>query len=70
MKINVTAMFIIILQKNMLKKNNMQLAKKYFLKSLKHSFFKSKSLKIFIGILLIYLMPNKLNSYFKNINNY
>ena len=50
------------------KKNNMRLAKKYFLKSLKLSFFKRKSIKIFFGILLIYLIPNKLNSYFKNIN--
>ena len=52
------------------KKNNMRLAKKYFFKSLKLSFFKRKSIKIFFGILLIYLMPHKLNSYFKNINNY
>ena len=52
------------------KKNNMRLAKKYFFMSLKLSFFKRKSIKIFFGILLIYLMPHKLNSYFKNINNY
>ena len=46
------------------------LAKKYFIKSLKLSFFKIKSIKIFFGIILIYLIPKKLNSYFKNINNY
>ena len=52
------------------KKNNMRLAKKYFFMSLKLFFFNRKSIKIFFGIVLIYLMPHKLNSYFKNINNY
>ena len=52
------------------KKNNMHLAKKYFYRSLKLSFFKKKSIKIIFGILLIYLMPKKLNTYFRNINIY
>lgn len=56
--------------KNYVKKNNMFLAKKYFYMSLKLSFFKKKSFKIIIGILLIYFFPSIIKSYFSNINEY
>ncbi|PPR53565.1 MAG: Chondroitin synthase [Alphaproteobacteria bacterium MarineAlpha5_Bin6] len=50
--------------------NNMMLAKKYFIKSLNLYFFNRYTLKILVAILLIYFMPNILQSYFKKIINY
>ena len=50
--------------------NDMYLAKKYFLLSLKLSFFNKKSIKIIFGILLIYIIPNILRKHFNKVTNY